>query len=64
MEKLSKKALTLNERVKNMRARVEFPFGVLKTKFQILSKPWQERLDQQEHAIFYAVGIHNFEILN
>ena len=63
-EKLSTRKLSLNEKVKNMRARVEFPFGSLKTKFESLGKPWFESIEQQEYAIQYAVGVYNYEQYN
>ena len=64
MAKLSTSTLSLNEKVKNMRARIEFPFGSMKTKFEALGKQWFESVEQQEYAIQYAVGVHNYERYN
>ena len=53
---------SLNEKVKNMMAKVEFPFGSLKTMFESLGKPWFESIEQQEYAIQYAVGVYNYDV--
>ena len=43
------------------RARVESPFGWMKTKFQALHKPWWENEEQLDYLIKYATAILNYK---
>jgi len=59
---LCRKHAVYNERLYAARARVEMPFGSIKTKFESLSTPWKEELEQQDHLVKFAAGLHNFEL--
>ena len=56
---ITKKDKEINRKIRNLRARVEAPFGQLKNKFKSLSTTFKEDADQLDCLIFYAVAIHN-----
>lgn len=43
----------------NLRARVESPFGWLKSTFASLAKPWPDTVSQLEYTVYYTCGIHS-----
>ncbi len=59
---LCKKDTIHNQRLAAARARVESPFGAIKTKFGSLSAPWKEDLEQQDHLVKFAIGLHKYEL--
>ncbi len=59
---LCKKDTTHNQRLAAPRACVESLFGAIKTKFGSLSAPWKEDLEQQDHLVKFAIGLHNYEL--
>ena len=59
IKKLTKEKKKFNENHKHCRARVESPFGIVKSKFKILSMKTQEREEQQDLIVKYAFGLFN-----
>jgi hypothetical protein len=56
---LTQAQLSENRRQTDLRARVEMPFGWLKTTFTALEKPWAGELEQLDHLVSYTIGIYN-----
>lgn len=61
ISKLTKKQQKENKIIRELRARIETPFGILKNKFNALKKPWAEDVEQMDCLVYYACGIMNFE---
>lgn len=59
---LTKEQQLYNKRHAHVRARVESPFGLIKMKWQGLSKPFFEKEYQQTLLVYIALGIHNYFI--
>ncbi|KAL6075868.1 hypothetical protein QOT17_003178 [Balamuthia mandrillaris] len=51
-----------NQELRRLRARVESPFGLWKSKWKALSEPWRESDQQQSYLVTLAAGVHNFEL--
>jgi hypothetical protein len=62
--KLTKEQQTLNKQIRNLRARVELPFGIIHNKFKALSKTFRDNADQLDYLVFYAFGIYNRQLNN
>ena len=60
--KLTKEQVGYNARLKKVRARVECPFGQMRTMFKSLHSCWREGDEQQNLLVDVAVGIHNYQI--
>jgi hypothetical protein len=56
---LTKAQEKFNAAHKQARARVESPFGFMKTKIDSLTKPWSESVDQLDCLVWIAAAIHN-----
>jgi hypothetical protein len=48
-----------NADIAHLRARVEMPFGWLKTTFAALDIPWAGQLEQLDYLVSYETGIYN-----
>ncbi len=59
---LSRKQKVINHQIRAITARVESPFGIIKTKFDSLSKPFFEGKKQPNYLVTYEVDIYNFEL--
>jgi hypothetical protein len=59
---LTKEQKTWNNAIKHVRARVESPFGLIKTKWNGLKLPFFENEEQQTFLVFIAVATHNYQI--
>ena len=59
---ISSRTKDQNKAIKQIRARVESPFGDMKGYFEELSGPFKEQLSYHEDLIWTAAGIHNFEL--
>lgn len=60
--KASKKKEEQNKSIKNLRARVESPFGLLHNKFTILNGKFNESEEQLEFLVVFAAAVHNFNL--
>jgi len=49
----------INLQIKATRSRVESPFGIIKSKFTVLDKPFAKSPEDLDNLIFFAVGLHN-----
>jgi hypothetical protein len=61
-QKLREDGITVKEyslAVKQIRGRVEEPFGFVKTKFKSLGKKWAESEEQHAKVIKYALAVYN-----
>lgn len=56
---LTKKQEKWNEAVHPVRARIEKPFGDIKTRWKGLSHPWGEDPEQLDCLIWTAIGVYN-----
>lgn len=59
---LTKKQKEFNKKHRHARARVESPFGLLKTNFKSLSIPFRDGDEQMDYLVTYAMGFHNINI--
>lgn len=59
---ITQKDRDMNLKIRNLRARVENPFGQVKGKFKALSNTFQEDAEQLECLVFIAFAIHNKSI--
>ena len=59
VNRLTKEKKLFNKRHRHCRARVESPFGIIKSKFKILNMKFQEDEKQQDFVVKYAFGFHN-----
>lgn len=57
LENVTRTQEAFNTDHQNLRARVESPFGLVKTKFKCLNKPWQESQEQLDCVVWYACAI-------
>ena len=51
-----------NKQQQKARARIEAPFGWIKSKFKSLQFPWYESEDQLDYLVHVAVAIFNLTI--
>jgi hypothetical protein len=58
---LTAKEKKVNIAIKESRARVEIPFGVIAKKFAALSRPWAEEDQQLDYLVTFAIGVANCE---
>jgi DDE superfamily endonuclease len=56
---LTAKQKKYNSDIAHLRARIEMPFGWLKSTFQALAVPWAGELEQLDHLVAYATAIYN-----
>jgi hypothetical protein len=56
---LTKQQKQFNSAHRKARARIETPFGYIKSKFESLEKPWSEKEEQLDCLVWTAVGIYN-----
>jgi hypothetical protein len=56
---LTKDQKSYNASLYKLRARVELPFGEIKTLFKVLSLHWRERESQLDYLVWIAAGIIN-----
>jgi hypothetical protein len=49
-----------NNDIAHLRARIEAPFGWLKSAFAALAVPWAGDLEQLDYLVAYASAIYNF----
>lgn len=61
LEKLSKEKRRDNKIIRAARSRVEDSFGIIKTTFRALNKPWAEEVEQLDNLVLLAVGCYNFQ---
>lgn len=59
---LTNKQKKFNEDHRQARARVESPFGFMKSKIESLKKPWSESLEQMDCLVWTAAAIHNLSL--
>ena len=57
---INKHQRAFNKIHQKLRARVEMPYGLMKTKFQCLAHPWQEDDEQLDYQVRFAAGLLNF----
>ncbi len=50
-----------NADVRALRARVEMPFGALKTNFKCLSRPWFGAVELLDNVVEFASGLYSHE---
>ncbi len=62
LQKLTKKELSYNEAHRKARARVESPFGQIKTMFKSLKTAYRKNEEEQEKLVYIAFAIHNVNI--
>ena len=55
---LPAKKKKFNDELAHLRARMEQPFGWIKTCFMMLDKPWREDLDQMDALVEFAFGVY------
>ncbi len=60
--KLTTEQVGYNARLKKVRARVECPFGQMRTMFKCLHSCWREGDEQQNLLVDVAVRIPNYQI--
>jgi hypothetical protein len=60
--KLTKKQLSWNEAHRKARARVESPFGRVKSMFKSLGTLYRKRKEAQKHMVKIGFAIHNINI--
>jgi len=60
--KLSKEASVQDQALKNIRSRVERPFGHIQNMFKILQVPWKDSWDQLNALVHLGAGIHNYQL--
>eukprot|EP01098_Paradermamoeba_levis_P001756 TRINITY_DN12034_c0_g1_i1.p1 TRINITY_DN12034_c0_g1~~TRINITY_DN12034_c0_g1_i1.p1 ORF type:complete len:118 (+),score=13.43 TRINITY_DN12034_c0_g1_i1:240-593(+) len=56
---MTKKKRKYNEIVREVRARVESPFGLIKKRWLCLEQPWREGEQQQESVVLIAIACEN-----
>ena len=61
-EILTKVKQTYNNQIRNIRARVEQPFGLIKLKWKILQDCWKEDVSLLDDFIFFVFGLYNFSL--
>ena len=59
VNRLTKEKKLFNKRHRHCRARVESPFGIIKSKFKILNMKFQEDEEKQDFVVKYVFGFHN-----
>ena len=60
---LAKQQKVFNKIHRKARARIETPFGYIKSKIESLSKPWSESSEQLDCLVWTAIGIFNRSIV-
>ena len=60
-EKIYKSKEKYSVQLRKIRSLVENPFGLIKTKFGSLSKPFPEGAEQLGYLVNYSIEIFNFE---
>ena len=56
---LTKEQQTLNKQIRNLRSRVETPFGIIQNKFAALSKTFMDDANQLDNLVYFAFGFYN-----
>lgn len=59
IELLSRKQQQMNKEIRDIRSRLESPFGNISNMFTILEEAWREEEKQLEDLVFFAAGYHN-----
>lgn len=59
---LTKKQVQFNSAHRHARARIEIPFGFIKSKIEALNQPWSEDKEQLDNLVWIAAGIHNMTV--
>jgi hypothetical protein len=59
---LTKTQLTWNQKLSHIRARVESPFGLVKSRWSSLNNPFYESEEQHDYLVRIALATHNWMI--
>ena len=62
LKQLTKEQQTRNKAIRSVRARVESPFGWIKTYFQALNSPWYSDPALLDCVVWLTIGIHNLQL--
>ena len=62
LEQLTTEQQKRNKAIRNVRARVESPFGWIKTHFQALNSLWYSDPALLDCAVWLTIGIHNLQL--